>query len=174
MASDGPPVVIVGSDAGVPKPQKSKKRWRPVGDQPAPHAGDGELESPEPPPLTAADRALEWRGGDVRLPAQKLDLASGGGQARPLDDQEINATIDSQAGGVKDCVVQGASGTDLRAAIQVELVVDGHGRVIKSRVHAPRYLFEHGLLGCAQRALGRIRFPATGGATLVTFPINLG
>jgi hypothetical protein len=70
--------------------------------------------------------------------------------------------------------VQGATNTDLRATITVKLVVDRGGRVTRSRVQAPHYLFEHGLLGCTQRALGRMHFPATGAATLVTLPINLG
>jgi hypothetical protein len=177
VASGGPPVVIVGNDAGVAKPKKPKRRPRPAGNQTAPQPGDGdgdgELGPPEPAPLTAADRALEWRGDDVGLPAQTLDMA-GGGEARPLDDGEINQTINSQAGGVKDCVVAGATGTDLRATITMKLVVDGRGRVTRSRVQAPHYLFEHGLLGCAQRAAGRMHFPATGGPTVVTLPVNLG
>jgi hypothetical protein len=163
--------VIVGNDAGVAKPKKPKKRPGPPGNQAAPQTGDGEDVEPEPPPLTAADRALEWRGDDVTLPAQTFDMA--GGEARPLDDGEINRTINSQAAGVKECVVQAATNTDLRATITVKLVVDGRGRVTRSRVQAPRYLFEHGLLGCTQRALGRIHFPATGGPTLVTIPVTL-
>jgi hypothetical protein len=171
---DSPPAVVVASDAGVPRPKK-KRRTRPAGagSQTQAPGSDGEVEEPAAAPLTAADRALEWRGDDVALPPQTIDMA-GGGQARPLDDAEINQTINSQAGGVRDCVVQGATGTDLGATITVKLLVDGHGRVARSRVHAPRYLLEHGLLGCTQRALGRMRFPATGGATIVTLPINLG
>jgi hypothetical protein len=164
--------MIVGSDAGVSKPKKPRKRPRPAGNQTAPQPGDGEFEAPEPPPLTAADRALEWRGDDVTLPTRTVDLA-GSGESRPLDDSEINRTINDQAGGVKDCVVQGATGADLRATITVKLVVEGHGRITRSRVQAPHYLFEHGLLGCIQRALGRIHFPATGGATQVSIPVEL-
>ncbi len=168
----GPAVVVIGNDAGVVKPKKPRKRSRPAGTQGAPQPGD-DTEEPEPPPLTAAERALEWRGDDVALPAQTIDMA-GGGEARKLDDGEINATIESQAGGVKDCVVQAATGTDLRATITVKLLVDGRGRVTRSRVQAPRYLFEHSLLGCTQRAVGRLHFPATGGPTIVTLPVNLG
>jgi hypothetical protein len=172
-ASEGPPVVMVGPDAGVTRPKKPRKRTRPAPGQPAESATlDGDPEPPEVAPLTGADRALEWRGDDVALPAQTIDMA-GGGEARPLNDGEINQTITSQAGGVKDCVVQGATGTDLRATITVKLVVDGRGRVTRSRVQAPHYLFEHGLLGCTQRAVARLRFPATGAATLVTLPVNL-
>src|SRR6185503_10443290 len=103
----------------------------------------------------------------------KVDMA-GGDESRSLEDGEINATIGSQSDGVRECVVQGATGTDLRATITVKLIVDGSGRVSRSKVQAPHYLFERGLQACAQRALGRMRFPATGAPTLVTLPINLG
>jgi hypothetical protein len=174
--ADSPPVVLVPGDAGVPHP---KKRRRPhpatsAGQPAAPATADGESEDPLPPPLTAADRALESRGDDVSLPPRNIDMASGGAEPRSLDEVEISRTINSQAGGVRDCVVQAATGTDLRAKITVQLLVDGHGRVTRSRVEAPHYLFEHGLLGCTRRALGRVHFPATGGATVVTFPVNLG
>jgi hypothetical protein len=169
VPSEGPPVVLVGSDAGVTKPVKKRRRPHPAS---APAAVPDELDDAEPVALTAADRALEWRGDEVALPPQTIDMA-GGREARPLDDGEINQVINSQAGGVKDCVVQGATNTDLRAAITVKMLVDGRGRVTRSRVHAPHYLHEHGLLGCTQRALGRIHFPATGGATIVTLPVNL-
>jgi len=172
VASEGPPVVIVPGDAGVPKPKKPRKRPRPAGSPTAP-AGEGDVEEAAPPPLTAVDRALEWRGDDVALPARTIDMA-GGGEARGLDDGEINQVINSQAGGVKDCVVQAALDTDLRATITVKMLVDGRGRVTRSRIQAPHYLFDHGLLGCTQRALGRVHFPAVGGATIVTLPVNLG
>jgi hypothetical protein len=173
---DSPPVVMVPGDAGVPHPKKRRRPRAPgaPGQPAAPATADGEVEEPPPPPLTAADRALEWRGEDISLPPQNLDLAAGGAQPRSLEDSEINQTINSQAGGVKDCVVQTATGADLSAAITVKLLVDGRGRVTRSRLQAPHYLFEHGLLGCTQRAVGRMHFPATGGATIVTLPVNLG
>ena len=173
--ADRPPVVMIGNDAGVGKPAKKKRtRPRPTG-TPALQTSDGELDEAEAPALvlTASDRALEWRGDEVALPARTIDMA-GGGEARGLDDGEINGVIGSQAGAVKDCVVQGATGTDLRATITVKLLVDGRGKVTRSRIQAPRYLLEHGLLGCTQRAVGRLHFPATGGATIVTLPVNLG
>jgi hypothetical protein len=175
--ADSPPVVLVPGDAGVPHPKKRRRPRAPAtaGQPAAPAtAADGEAEDPLPPPLTAADRALEWRGDDVTLPPQNLDLAAGGTQLRSLDAGEISPTLTSQAGGVRDCVVQAATGTDLTATITVKLLVDGRGRVTRSRIHAPHYLLEHGLLTCTQRAVARMHFPATGGATIVTLPVNLG
>ncbi len=168
-------VSMAPADAGVAKPKKKKKR-RPPGTVATPGAPDEEeyYEETEPlPVLTEADRRLEWKGDDVTLPATKLDM-SGGAEARKLDDNEINTTISGQANGVRECVIRGATNTDLRATITVKLVVDGSGKVSKSKLQAPHYLFENGLLNCVQRALGRMKFPATGAPTLVTLPVNLG
>ncbi len=168
-------VSMAPADAGVAKPKKPKKR-RPPGTVAPPGLPDEEeyYEETEPlPVLTDADRRLEWKGEDVTLPATKLDMGAGG-EARKLDDNEINSTISSQANGVRDCVMKGATNTDLRATITVKLVVDGSGKVSKSKLQAPHYLFEKGLLNCVQRALGRMKFPATGAPTLVTLPVNLG
>src|SRR5215831_19331170 len=150
---DSPPVVVVATDAGVSRPKK-RKRPRPPSAPGQPAQTIDDVEEPALPPRT-------------------IDVA-GGSEPRSLDDSEISQTINSQAGGVRDCVVQGATNTDLSATITVKLLVDGHGRVTRSRIQAPRYLFEHGLLACTQRALGRMHFPATGGATIVTLPVNLG
>jgi len=173
LAPEGPVAIAAPNDAGVPAKPAKKKRRRPGTPTSTPGAEDFEETEAEPPPLTAAERRLEWRGDDVTLPATRIDMGAGG-EARPLEDDEINATINSQAGGVRDCVVQGATGTDLRATITVKLVVDGNGRVTKSKLHAPRYLFDKGLLTCVQRALKSMKFPATGAPTAVTLPVSLG
>jgi len=167
-SGDRPPVVVAPLDAGSGKPVK-QRRSRTSG---AAAAGDPAPEEVAPLPLTAADRALEWRGDDTARPSQQLDLAGNDG-ARALDDAEISQALHRQAEGVKDCVIQGASNTDLHATITIKLLVDGRGRVTRSRVQAPHYLHEHGLLGCAQRAVGRIQFPATGAPTQVSFPVKL-
>lgn len=168
--SDAGIVAVAPHDAGTAKPKPRRRPGR-GGTVAAPAGGDAD--ETEPPPLTDADRKLEWRGDAVAKPPRTIDM-SAGDEARPLDDGEIGSVLSSQTGGVRDCVVQAATNTDLRATISIELYVDGSGRVTKSRMQAPRYLFEHGLLGCAQRSLGRLKFPATGAPTFVSFPVNLG
>ena len=165
-------IAVAPPDAGTAG--KAKPKRRPGRGTVAAPAVGGEAEETEIVSLTEADRRLEWRGDPVALPARKLDMASGGDEGRPLDDGEIGAVVSGQTGGVRACVVRGAAGTDLRATITIELLVDGSGRVTRSRLEAPRYLFQHGLLGCARRALGQMRFPATGAPTRVTFPVHLG
>ena len=137
-------------------------------------ADDSPQAAPQPQlvALTAADRALEWRGDAVTLPPQKIDLGAAN-QARGLDQGEIDQTMSSQAGGVRDCVVHGVTNTDLQGTITVQMLVDGGGRVTRTRVQAPRYLLDHGLYECTQRAASRMHFPAVGGATIVTLPVTL-
>ncbi len=176
----GVAVAVVTRDAGVPKKKKHPHRGSTPGQPALPTIDstfDGSDEAPEQAApqlvqLSGADRALEWRGDAVALPPNKINMA-GGAEARALDDGEIHAGISGGAGAVQGCVVSGATNTDLKATITLEMIVDGTGRVTKSRVQAPHYLHEHGLLDCTRRAIGRMHFPGTGMATLVTLPVTL-
>ncbi len=71
-------------------------------------------------------------------------------------------------------MVTAAAGTELRATVTLRMLVDGKGNVTRHRVQAPQYLFEHGMSACVERAVSRLRFPATGAFTLVTAPFELG
>src|SRR5580704_12102677 len=179
-----PVVAAAPVDAGVAKPKHKHGPRRP-GHAPAANgstqsgdeSGWGDSGGGDDTPivqlvqLSAADRVLEWRGDDTSRPPQKIDMANGT-ESRSLDDGEIRSTIDSQSGPAQSCVMAGATNTDLKGTITIKLVVDGNGRVIKSKVQAFHYMFEHGLLGCMQRAVGGMKFPATGTSTLVTMPVN--
>jgi hypothetical protein len=181
----GPVVAAAPVDAGIAKPKHKRGPRRPRPSVPGAGAmqndndsgwGDtGDSGDSQPivqlVPLTAADRVLEWRGDDTSRPPQKIDMANGT-EARSLEDGEIRSTIDSQSGAAQTCVMTAATNTDLKGTITIKLVVDGNGRVIKSKVQAFHYMFAHGLLGCLQHAVGGMKFPATGQSTLVTMPVN--
>jgi hypothetical protein len=182
VASDAAQISAAPADAGSGKPKKKRGggRHRPGGgplvgggndDQAWANQGDvEETEGPPPVQLTAADRALEWRGDDVSPPPRKVDMSS---DARPLDDGEIQNVISSQSGAAQSCVVQAAPNAQLTATVIVKMVVDAQGRVTRSKMQAPHILFEKGLLACLKGALAKMKFPATGMPTLVTMPINL-
>ncbi|MEO6771412.1 MAG: AgmX/PglI C-terminal domain-containing protein [Kofleriaceae bacterium] len=179
--SDAGGIAVVTPDAGAGKPKKRSHHHRPSHNAGGTTSGDEQgwgsgdyVEETEPQlvQLTAADRALEWRGDNTSRPPQHIDM-TGGAEARSLDDGEIRSTIDAQSAGAQHCVVQGATNTNLTGTVTVKLIVDGNGHVTKSKVEAFHYMFEHGLLACVQREVGRMKFPATGASTLVTMPINL-
>ncbi len=172
--------VVASAPGDAPAKSGKKKPRRHPGGGGAPGLpgsieADGDESGAETPTivLSASDRVTETRGDDVSLPKQKIDMGAAG-EARPLDDGEIQATVSGQSRAMQDCVIQGATNTDLRSAtVTVQLVVDGTGKVAKLRLAAPRYLLEHGLINCARGAAAHMKFPSTGAPTLVTFPINL-
>jgi hypothetical protein len=180
-------VASAPSDAGVGSAKGKKKRVRrPAGtggggqnfaggeDEDWANSGGGgeETEPPKLVQLSAADRALEWRGDDTTPPKQSLDMGNGA-ETRSLDNGEISSVISSQSGPVQSCFVKAASNTDIAGTMTIKMVVEGTGRVSRSRVQAPHYMFSQGVLGCVQGAVKGMKFPATGAPTLVTFPVNL-
>jgi hypothetical protein len=166
----------VAADAGVaPAPGKRRRRGGgPRGGAGGAAAGGDEAgDSMEPAVvLTDADRRLEWRGDDVALPRQQVDMAARD-DARALDSREIQATIARDGQAILDCVVRATGQASLEATVTVKMLVDGSGRAVKSRIQAPAYLFGNGLLPCARRAIQGLGFPATGAPTVVTQPFDL-
>ena len=179
-----PPAGVVAeapTDAGVSKKKKRRPRGggggggghQPGGDDEdwINSGGGEETEAPRLIQLSAADRAFEWRGDDTSPRKQTIDMNSGS-ESRSLDNGEIQSTISTYSGGVQDCVIKAATNTDLSGTITVKMVVEGTGKVSRSRVHAQRYLFSQGLLACVHGQLRNWKFPATGAPTLVTLPVN--
>ena len=137
--------------------------------------GDGETDETSAaatPPLTAADRHLEWRGDTVALPSHRVDMA-GGDEARALNPSEISTAISNGSNAVIACLQKAATGTGLAATVTLQMLVDGAGKVTSLRVEAPHILHEHGLLACARTAAAKLPFAATGAPTLVTAPFDI-
>ena len=159
-------------DAGT-SPAPSKRKRRGGGGRASSGGADPVDDVGEPAVvLTDADRRLEWRGDEVALPSKRVDMA-GGGDGRALEGREIQMTISRDGQAMLDCIVRAVGEAPLESTVTLEMLVDGTGRVLKSRVQAPVYLFAHGLLPCAKRAAQQLGFPATGAHTVVTQPFEL-
>jgi len=167
-APSAPVVAEAAPDAGVPA-RRGKRRAR-GGGRSAIGAGESELEPAIV--LTDADRRLEWRGDAVELPPRRVDM-EGGDEGRPLAAAEIQGALDRDAGAMLSCIGQATGPAPLTGTITLKLLVDPSGRPVRTRVQAPAYLFEHGLLACARRAAQSLGFPATGAHTVVTAPFEL-
>jgi hypothetical protein len=122
--------------------------------------------------LTAADRKLEWRGKKLALPEREVDFSAGEG-GRSLSAGEINQVVKRSSQPVVDCIEKARGQAEMRTAVTLKLLVDGSGSVVKSRIRAPSYLFDQGFAKCARGASTKLRFPATGGSTIVTAPYDL-
>ena len=124
--------------------------------------------------LSAADQKMSWRGDSVERPPATMDMSDpGGDEARALSNGEIQATISSDGGGLERCVVDAVGSAPYSGEVTIKMLVDGDGRVTKTRVHAPAFMHEAGLLGCARGAARRMGYPAVGGYTVVTIPFPI-
>jgi hypothetical protein len=163
-AIDAGPEIAADEVAPKRKPGKGRRGKR---------AGSVELQvEGEVLELSAADRKLEWKGDAVSVPAREVDFGSEGG-GQPLSAGEINQVLGNQSQGILSCITSARGNAQLSATIVVKMLVEGDGRVSKTRVRAPAYLFKHGFYGCARKAARALRFPATGAPTVVEAPYDL-
>jgi hypothetical protein len=133
----------------------------------------GEVAEAAPRALSAADRVTRWRGDAVALPPATIDLG-GDGAARSLSRAEIQATIDADGAELQRCVIDAVGHAPYAGEVIVEMLVGGDGQATRTRVHAAAFLHDRGLVACARGAVRRLRFPAVGGATVVTIPFPIG
>jgi hypothetical protein len=129
-------------------------------------------DEPALPELGARDREVAWRGPAIETPTRRLDL-TGARDGRQLSQDEIDRGIRSNAAAVTACVREARGDAPLAGTVTLELLVEGNGRATRSRVRAPRYLLDRGLLACSQRAVRGMRFAATGAPTIVTVPFEV-
>lgn len=153
-------------DAGPDEPSKGKKKKKRRKRRAKAPTGD------EIPVLTDADRKLISKGDRVELPTKSVDMAGEGG-GRALSGGEINDTIRSRSKPMIRCINDATGNAPLKAQVTLKLLVGPDGRVQKSRVRAPAYLFDHGFYDCARGAARELVFPATGAHTVVTAPFDI-
>ena len=156
------PLAVPDADEAGDRDHRRKKRRR--GSRAA--GGDD-----APPVLTAADRAMQWRGPSVKPPPKDVDFSEAGG--RTLHQVEIDRGIGDRRRELTDCIIEARGRAELSARMTLKFLVDEDGRVTRSRVRAPAYLLDRGLYECADRVARSMRFAATGTPTVVTLPFEL-
>ncbi|HKA90817.1 MAG TPA: AgmX/PglI C-terminal domain-containing protein [Haliangiales bacterium] len=141
-------------DAAPPPPAKKR---RPAATRP-PTAG-----APDLRPVTV---------GDVLRPDQTIDM-QGGGETRDLGQTEIDAALAGHQQAVQACLLSARDAAGAGGRVTAAMLVGPDGRVRKTRVDAPRALVDAGLAGCLREEMARIRFPAAGGNSVVTVPLEV-
>lgn len=147
------------------KKRKNKRRKKRTGDVQV-AVGD------DIPKLRASDRKLVWKGSSIKLPTRTMDMESGT-ESRPLNSAEISDGVRSQHKRMMGCITKSRGNAPLKATITLKMLVGGNGRVQKSRIRAPAYLFAHGFYDCARKAASAMRFAATGAHTVIDQPYDL-
>lgn len=125
-----------------------------------------------PVSLTNTDRQAGAEGDTLRASPTTVDMSDSAAQ-RELTQSEIDAAFAQKSDALTGCITEARGPAPLSGRIVAGVVIDGSGRVIRTRIEAPNYLLHHGLYICARRALVTLRFPAIGRETVVTVPIDL-
>jgi hypothetical protein len=136
------------------------------------HLGNDGISAAEPEKKLQPGDERSTTTGDALGRPERLDLSKG-------DDKELSqADIDRIWAGVEPalsrCVSDAVGDWPLESGkIEVGYRIEQDGGVRKVRVTAPQLLMRNGLYGCMRPKITALRFPASSGASVVTFPFQL-
>lgn len=125
---------------------------------------------------------VQLRPGDEKMVAQgdalgrpeRIDLSQGGDEARELQDDDLDRVFRASEPAILRCISAALGDAPLESGqVNVGLRVDKSGQVSRVRVEAPAVLQRHGLTPCVRQVVTALRFPASGGASVVTYPFEL-
>jgi hypothetical protein len=136
----------------------------------APQAQD----EPEPVRLGAADLRMVSRGDDLSRPeVTRLDMSDDG--ARELSQDDIDKGFRAKEDAILACIAKARPDQEtwVPGSVTVEFRIQRTGTVHGVRVEAPAILQKGGVYGCVKGVLGGLRFPASTGSQVVSYPFSL-
>jgi hypothetical protein len=127
----------------------------------------------EPPPLKPGDEKMTAEGD--RLGAtQKIDFNQGGDDGKELSEADIDAVFNRAQPALLKCITDALEDAPLEGGrVKVGVRIEANGTIDKVRVEAPALLQRRGLTKCVRSEVTRLRFPASGGATVYTRDFEL-
>jgi hypothetical protein len=154
----------------IPAADRRRKRGRATGGEAASEplatiAPELQLQAGDETPATQ---------GDALGRTESIDLTSGEEAAHELGVEEVERVFAPARAAVSGCISRAVGDYPLSAAtVEVGFRVERGGRVERVRVTAPALLQKQGLYRCVRPLVAALRFPASGGASVVTFPFQL-
>jgi hypothetical protein len=175
----------VTADAGAPaKATKEKKKRRPHGATRLARNDEGprdalptipEDSEAEPLKLSAADLKIVGQGDDLSKPdVLRLDLSDDSG-ARELGQDDIDARFRAKEDDILRCIQRARPDEEtwVPGRVTVKFRIQRAGNVRGVRVDAPAILQKGGLYGCIKGLVLGLRFPASNGSQVVSYPFSL-
>ena len=112
--------------------------------------------------------------GDSLGRAEHVDLTQGGDDGRSLEQEDLDAVFRPAQPAISRCITDAVGDYPLESGkIEVAFRVERTGQVRKVRITAPQLLVRRGFVGCVRPIVTGLRFPASGGANVVTYPFSL-
>jgi hypothetical protein len=143
-------------------------------------------ETPKPPPKrrrgTGATAEKQLRPGDDKLTSagdalgrpEYIDFNKTGDEGRELAQDELDAAFHKAQPAILRCISEAVGDWPLESGtVSVGLRIEADGGVSRVRVQAPALLMRNGVYGCIRPAVAALRFPRSGGASVVTYPFAL-
>jgi hypothetical protein len=130
---------------------------------------------PEPVRLSAADLKTVGQGDDLGRPdVVRMDLGDEN-ETRELTQDDIDARFRAQENAILDCISGARPDPEsyVPGRVTVKFRIQRTGAVRGVRVDAPAILQKGGLYNCVKRVVGGLKFPASGGSQIVTYPFSL-
>jgi hypothetical protein len=119
--------------------------------------------------LKPGDETMVAEGDALGRP-EKIDLSEP--DVRELSEEELDAGLPRSR--IEKCITDALGDAPLEVGrVEVGFRVEKSGQVSRVRVEAPALLQHQGLTRCIRGALASIHFPASGGASVVTYPFEL-
>ncbi len=130
---------------------------------------------PEPVKLSAAELKSVAQGDDLSRPdIVRMDLSDDSGTGEITQD-EIDARFRTREAAILDCISRARPDPEsyVPGRVTVKFRIARSGFVRGVRVEAPAILQKGGIFSCIKTAVGSLRFPASGGSQIVTYPFSL-
>jgi hypothetical protein len=108
--------------------------------------------------------------GDALGRATKIDLSEP--DARELTQEDLDSVFHTAP--IEKCITEALGDAPLETGrVEVGIRVEKSGQVSRVRVEAPALLQHNGLYRCIHGAVASLNFPASGAASVVTYPFEL-
>ena len=133
-------------------------------------AAQGELKLQPGDEATRAEGDALGRPEHITFAPGESDPAS----SKELSQDDIDRVFDPGNPQISRCITEAVGDYPLeRGKVKVGVRIDGSGAVTKVRVEAPQLLLRQGLYRCVRSVATGLRFPASGGATVVSYDFEL-
>jgi hypothetical protein len=147
----------------VTPPARDRRRSRARSDL-TPAAAEQQLHPGDEQPLAQ---------GDALGRPERIDLSEAG-DAPELTDQNLDDVFHASEPAILRCISDAVGDAPLdNGQVEVGLRVERNGSVSRVRVTAPTLLQRRGLTRCVRAVVTALRFPASGGASVVTYPFAI-
>jgi hypothetical protein len=146
-------------------PQKDPRRRR--------HAAGPGAATPEVT-LRPGDEKMTAQGDALGRP-ERIDLSKEAkDDERELSQEDLDRVVHAAEPQISRCITDALGDAPLETGrVEIGLRVERSGEVKRLRVEAPALLVRQGLYRCLRGVVGALRFPASGGASVVTYPFEL-